>query len=64
MCRFSPQECRLRDMTYSGQISVNVEYTCNKVVRDLRSTIKGEGRVPIGRMPLMLRSDRCLLKDL
>lgn len=51
-------------MTYSGQISVNVEYTCNKVVRDLRSTIKGEGRVPIGRMPLMLRSDRCLLKDL
>lgn len=50
----SPQECRLRDITYSAQITVDIEY------------MRGNQRVsrqdvPIGWMPIMLRSDRCTL---
>lgn len=54
----TPQACRLRDMTYAAPISVDVEYTRGKeiVVRKGKS---GVGAVVIGRMPLMLRSDRC-----
>ncbi|KAJ2006955.1 DNA-directed RNA polymerase III complex subunit Rpc2 [Coemansia thaxteri] len=50
----TPHECRLRDMTYSAQVAVDVEYTRgkSKVIR------KG---VVIGRMPIMLRSARCVL---
>ena len=53
----TPQQCRLRDMTYSAPISVNVEYTRGKeiVVRQGRD---GAGAVNIGRIPLMLRCDR------
>ena len=50
----SPHECRLRDMTYSAVITVDVEYTrgSQRVIR------KG---LPIGRMPIMLRSSKCIL---
>ena len=51
-------------MTYSAQISVDVEYTRGKEIMIRKGKVKGEGAVPIGRMPLMLRSDRCVLKDL
>ncbi|XP_065222297.1 DNA-directed RNA polymerase III subunit RPC2 [Planococcus citri] len=49
-----PQECRLRDITYSAPIKVDIEY------------IRGSSRVCrsdllIGRMPLMLRSSNCVL---
>ncbi|KAK7205749.1 hypothetical protein BZA70DRAFT_294831 [Myxozyma melibiosi] len=49
-----PHECRLRDLTYAAPIFVDVEYTRGKkiVVR------KG---LEIGRMPIMLRSARCVL---
>ena len=60
----SPQECRLRDMTYSAPISVDVEYTRgpkDKVVRASRDGGK-TGSILIGRIPLMLRSDRCVLR--
>ncbi|KAJ4461587.1 putative DNA-directed RNA polymerase III subunit RPC2 [Paratrimastix pyriformis] len=52
----TPQQCRLRDMTYSAPIIVDVEYTRGKqiVIR------KG---VPIGRMPIMLRSAYCVLSN-
>jgi len=49
-----PQECRLRDLTYSAPIYVDVEYTRGKKIiihRDLE----------IGRMPIMLRSNKCIL---
>lgn len=50
----TPQECRLRDLTYSALIKVDVEYTRgNKIV-----SRKG---IPIGRMPIMLRSSHCVL---
>ncbi|CAK5062077.1 unnamed protein product [Meloidogyne enterolobii] len=55
--KITPHECRLRDMTYSAPIYVNVEYT------------RGNQRVVsknivIGRMPIMLRSSRCVLSKL
>ncbi|XP_076040363.1 RNA polymerase III subunit RpIII128 isoform X1 [Oratosquilla oratoria] len=50
----APHECRLRDITYSAPIMVDVEY------------MRGDQRIfrrdiPIGRMPIMLRSSNCVL---
>ncbi|EPY51806.1 DNA-directed RNA polymerase III complex subunit Rpc2 [Schizosaccharomyces cryophilus OY26] len=50
----SPHECRLRDLTYGANIYVDVEYTRGKQVVRRRN-------VPIGRMPVMLRSNKCIL---
>nr|XP_023025777.1 DNA-directed RNA polymerase III subunit RPC2 [Leptinotarsa decemlineata] len=52
----TPHECRLRDMTYSAPISVDVEYTKDKQ----RITKTG---LLIGRMPIMLRSSNCVLRN-
>jgi len=52
----TPQECRLRDMTYAAPIIVDVQYT-----RGVKTVVKKQG-VVIGRMPLMLRSCRCVLE--
>jgi DNA-directed RNA polymerase III subunit RPC2 len=50
----TPHECRLRDRTYSAPIYVNIYYTRGRerVHRD---------KVPIGKIPIMLRSERCVL---
>ncbi|PVD29148.1 hypothetical protein C0Q70_11745 [Pomacea canaliculata] len=50
----TPHECRLRDMTYSAPITVDVEYTrgSQRIIRN---------NLPIGRMPIMLRSSNCVL---
>lgn len=53
----TPQACRLRDMTYAAPISVDVEYTRGKEII-VRKGKNGIGAVVVGRMPLMLRSDR------
>ncbi|MFH4983624.1 hypothetical protein AB6A40_010333 [Gnathostoma spinigerum] len=55
--KITPHECRLRDMTYSAPIMVDIEYTRGnqRVVR------KG---LTIGRMPIMLRSSKCVLKNM
>lgn len=52
----APHECRLRDMTYSAPITVDIEYTRGnqRVIR------KG---LVIGRMPIMLRSSNCVLSN-
>ncbi|CAI5930828.1 unnamed protein product [Closterium sp. NIES-64] len=56
----TPQNCRLRDMTYAAPITVDVEYTRGKeIVR--RVGKDGQGALLIGRIPLMLRSDHCVL---
>ncbi|KAM9921608.1 hypothetical protein OXX59_006394 [Metschnikowia pulcherrima] len=50
----APHECRLRDLTYSAPIYVDVEYTRGRKIimyKDLE----------IGRMPIMLRSNKCVL---
>ena len=50
----TPNECRLRDTTYSAPIMVDVAYW--RGVREVRR--KG---IVIGRLPVMLRSSRCIL---
>ena len=57
----TPHECRLRDMTYSAPITVDVEYTRGKELVERKGEKKGVGAVLIGRMPLMLRCNRCVL---
>ncbi|ELA40928.1 uncharacterized protein VICG_02017 [Vittaforma corneae ATCC 50505] len=49
-----PLECRNRDLTYSANIYVDVEYVRNKQV-----VIKRD--LCMGKLPIMLRSNRCLL---
>ncbi len=53
----TPQQCRLRDMTYSAPISVDIEYTRGKEVI-VKKGKNGVGAVTIGKLPLMLRSGR------
>ncbi|KAI6242259.1 DNA-directed RNA polymerase subunit beta [Aphelenchoides fujianensis] len=55
--RITPHECRLRDLTYSAPIFVDVEYSRGK--QKVR-----KNRLMIGRMPIMLRSSRCILSKL
>lgn len=50
----TPNECRLRDTTYSAPILVDLAYW--RGVREVRR--KG---IVIGRLPVMLRSSRCIL---
>lgn len=55
-CReVTPQECRLRDMTYSAPIMVDVEY-----IRG--STLIRRNGIRIGKMPIMLKSSKCVLR--
>uniref|UniRef100_A0A7S2ZCL7 DNA-directed RNA polymerase subunit beta n=1 Tax=Rhodosorus marinus TaxID=101924 RepID=A0A7S2ZCL7_9RHOD len=50
----TPQKCRVRDITYSAPITVDLQYTLGKEV------VKQNG-ILIGRLPIMLRCCRCLL---
>ncbi|KAJ9598564.1 hypothetical protein L9F63_010755, partial [Diploptera punctata] len=52
----TPHECRLRDLTYSAPITVDIEYTRGKQ-RFVRNNLV------IGRMPIMLRSSNCVLAN-
>lgn len=55
--KITPHECRLRDITYAAPIYVNVEYT-----RGNQRVIRND--LMIGRMPIMIRSSRCILSRL
>ncbi|EGF81711.1 hypothetical protein BATDEDRAFT_29606 [Batrachochytrium dendrobatidis JAM81] len=52
----TPQECRLRDITYAGTICVDIEYVRGKQVIVKRN-------IEIGRMPIMLKSSYCVLTN-
>jgi len=52
----SPAQCRLRDCTYSAPIYVDVRYTRGRQI--VKKT-----KVMIGRIPIMLRSARCMLTN-
>ncbi|EAU35292.1 DNA-directed RNA polymerase III 130 kDa polypeptide [Aspergillus terreus NIH2624] len=52
----TPQECRLRDTTYAAPIQVDFDY-----VRG-RQRVRKRGYA-IGRMPVMLRSSKCVLAN-
>ena len=72
----TPHECRLRDMTYSAPITVDIGIIyvifticfCTTIDNQLNllEYTRGNQRVirnglPIGRMPVMLRSSKCAL---
>jgi len=50
----TPFQCRLRDCTYSAPIYVDVRYTRGRQIVVKR-------KIMIGRLPIMLRSSKCLL---
>lgn len=50
----TPNECRLRDLTYAAPIFVDIEYVRGKQI------VRRAGNC-IGRMPIMLRSSKCVL---
>ena len=54
--KITPFQCRLRDCTYSAPIYVTVRYTRGRQIVVKRN-------VMIGRMPIMLRTKKCLLRD-
>ncbi|SOV79153.1 DNA-directed RNA polymerase III subunit, putative, partial [Plasmodium sp. gorilla clade G3] len=54
--RLTPQICRQRDLTYSAPIYVDVEYVKG-------NSIITKNNVEIGRLPVMLRSDICVLNN-
>ena len=52
----TPNECRLRDMTYAAPILIDLIYSRGK------DRVRRKG-VVIGRLPIMLRSSKCLLSS-
>lgn len=50
----TPNECRLRDMTYAAPIRVDIKYMRGR-------TIVARKNIAIGRMPIMLKSSKCRL---
>ena len=50
----TPNECRLRDMTYAAAIRVDVKYIRGKEIISRKN-------IAIGRLPIMLRSSKCRL---
>ena len=53
----TPHECRLRDLTYSAPITVDLEYT-----RGSQVVIRKD--YSLGRIPIMLKCCRCVLRDM
>ena len=53
----TPHECRIRDMTYSAPINVDVRYTKGNKINVMND-------VRIGHMPIMLGSSNCWLNDM
>ncbi|KAK2465545.1 hypothetical protein APHAL10511_002437 [Amanita phalloides] len=51
--KVTPHECRLRDITYGAPIIVTIQYTRGKYIV--------QRNVNIGRLPIMLRSNKCVL---
>ena len=49
-------------MTYAAPVTVDVEYTRGRELVVRRGRRPGEGALLIGRLPIMLRSDRCVLR--
>ncbi|KAH9686457.1 DNA-directed RNA polymerase III subunit 2 [Citrus sinensis] len=56
--KLNPHMCRLSDMTYAAPILVNIEYVQGS---HTEKTTMEKNDVVIGRIPIMLRSCRCVL---
>lgn len=50
----TPFQCRLRDCTYSAPLYVDVKYTRQRTIVTRRG-------IQIGRIPIMLKSEKCVL---
>lgn len=55
-CDLTPHECRIRDLTYSAPIYVDIEFTKGHNVYSRKDLV-------IGRMPLMLGCTNCILDN-
>ncbi len=63
----SPNEARLRDLTYSAPICIDVETTLIRHAGTAAETVLESqyfNHVPIGRLPIMVRSCKCALANL
>ena len=63
----TPSDARLRDLTYESELYMDVHYVnysyndeCEKVIHNEESV----GRIPIGKIPLMVRSKYCVLANM
>ena len=54
--KVTPHECRLRNLTYSAPIFVDISYTLDCI------TEKMQNNICIGKLPIMLGSNHCHLK--
>ena len=54
--KITPHECRVRDMTYSAPMFVDVEYMRGNQINKVND-------VPFGFMPMMLGASNCWLAD-
>ena len=54
--KIMPHECRIRDMTYSAPVHVDVEYT-------YRNLVYSKSDVLLGYMPMMLGASNCWLAN-
>jgi DNA-directed RNA polymerase III subunit RPC2 len=57
--KITPHECRVRDLTYRGDIIVDVE--CTSREKDRRTIVETD--IKIGTIPIMLRSQSCNLHN-
>ncbi len=57
MATITPQQCRLRDLTYSAEVRVDLEFIKGRETVIAKGS-GGKGHTLIGRLPIMLRSDR------
>jgi DNA-directed RNA polymerase II subunit RPB2 len=60
--KFFPHEARLRDMTYSCQVSVQAHETLTDCAGAVVKSVI-HSRMPLASVPAMLRSDACNLSD-
>merc|ERR1712226_1127998 len=56
----TPQQCRLRDITYAAPISVDIEYSIGKTNFCKKNTYYIKN-VHLGWIPIMLKSSQCSL---
>ena len=54
--QLTPHECRLRDLTYSAPIMVDIEYTRGNMIVERTD-------VEVGMMPIMLGCSNCVLRN-
>eukprot|EP00924_Labyrinthula_sp_SR-Ha-C_P003339 maker-scaffold_15-snap-gene-6.42-mRNA-1 protein AED:0.44 eAED:0.45 QI:0/0/0/1/1/1/2/0/192 len=57
----TPNECRLRNLTYSAPLLVDIRYS--KQLGD-RLVVRRKTAVEIGRVPVLVRSKKCVLNGL